>query len=274
VAGDGVRRKRKKGSAVKAGAAATVARKPRAAQLDVLAALVVPDVVTRKARSQEAALPTAARQVHARLRADIVAGTLRPGERLRINELTTRYNSGAIPLREALNRLTGEDLVVHSEQRGFAVAPISLEGLKDLTRARSMISEIAMREAVKNGDAAWEERVVVAYHRVSKVPRYNSTEPPVPNPEYDRLHREFHSTLLSGCNSRLLVQVSEALFDHAERYLNLSRKVAVVAREDEHAQIMRAALDRKVDEAVDLIKRHVQLTCEIVLAHAARIADS
>jgi GntR family carbon starvation induced transcriptional regulator len=211
--------------------------------------------------------PTAAALAYGKLRGDILRGVLVPLERLRVNDTSERYGCGAIPMREALNRLAAEHLVVHSEQRGFAVAPISAEGLRDLTKARGMLMEVAMRHAVLNGDAAWEERVLVAYHRLSKVPRYLSLEPRRPNPAYDGPHREFHSALVSGCGSQWMVSLCERLFDHAERYRNLSRKLLVAPREDEHKQIVDAALGRRLEESIALSKRHVEVTAEIILQH-------
>jgi GntR family carbon starvation induced transcriptional regulator len=212
--------------------------------------------------------PTAAGLSYGRLRADILSGALLPSERLRVSDISERYACGAIPTREALNRLTAEGLVIYSEQRGFAVAPISRADLVDLAKARSMAIEIAMREALLHGDAAWEERVLLSYHRLSKVPRYLSLEPPTPNPAYDGPHREFHSALVSGCGSQRMVALCEGLFDHAERYRNLSRKLAVVPREDEHKLIVDAALARRLDEAIALSKRHVELTADIILSQA------
>lgn len=216
---------------------------------------------------KETAAPTAAALAYTRLRGDILRGVRVPLERLRVNDISERYGCGAIPMREALNRLAAEHLVVHSEQRGFAVAPISARDLRDLAKARSMLVEVAMREAVLNGDAAWEERVLLSYHRLSKVPRYLSLEPRVPNPAYDGPHREFHSALISGCGSQWAVSLCEQLFDHAERYRNLSRKLQVAAREDEHKKIVDAALARRLEECVRLSKRHVEITAEVILQH-------
>ena len=216
---------------------------------------------------KETAAPTAAALAYKKLRGDILRGVLEPRERLRVNDISERYGCGAIQTREALNRLAAEYLVIHSEQRGFAVAPISAQGLRDLTKARSMLVEVAMREALLNGDAAWEERVLLSHHRLSKVPRYLSLDPRTPNPAYDGPHREFHSALISGCGSQWVVSLCERLFDHAERYRNLSRKLKVAPREDEHRKIVDAALARRLDETVALSKRHVEITAEIILQH-------
>ena len=94
-----------------------------------------------------------------------------------------------------------------------------------------------------------------------------SLEPRTPNPAYDDPHRAFHSALISGCGSQWVVTLCERLFDHAERYRNLSRKLRVAPREDEHKKIVDAALARRLDETVALSKRHVEITAEIILQH-------
>src|SRR5690606_2674715 len=54
---------------------------------------------------------TVASQLYQRLRADILLGELEPGSKLRLSALAQQYDAGAIPLREALNRLSAEQLV-------------------------------------------------------------------------------------------------------------------------------------------------------------------
>ncbi|MFL9950346.1 FCD domain-containing protein [Paraburkholderia agricolaris] len=212
----------------------------------------------------EVSSQTTASAIHARLRHDILRGVLKPGERLRVHDVAQRYGGGTIPTREALSRLSAELLVIYLDQRGFAVAPISQESLEDLTRARVWTAEAAVREAVRNGDAAWEERVVLAYHRLSKVPRYESEDPPVSNPLFDPLHREFHLQIFSGCGSQWMVDTCMRLFDHAERYRNLSRQAVVMPREHEHKELVDAVLGRSEEVAVASISDHFRLTARIV----------
>jgi DNA-binding GntR family transcriptional regulator len=49
----------------------------------------------------------------------------------------------------------------------------------------------------------------------------------------------------------------------------VSRKLAVAPREDEHREIVAAALDRRLEEAIALSKRHVELTAQIILEQPA-----
>ena len=69
--------------------------------------------------------------IYARILADIVDLKLRPDTTLRICELGERYNSSAIPVREALIRLAAEDLVEHCPHVGFRIRRIPLRELLD-----------------------------------------------------------------------------------------------------------------------------------------------
>lgn len=242
------------------------------------AAQRLPKHVTPAATAARTATRTAARtaigSAFERLRADILRGDLAPGEKLRIQDISRRYKSGAIPLREALNRLTAEALVVHSEQRGFAVAPISEEALEDLTRTRIWLNQIALRESLAHGDAAWEERLIIAYHRMTKEPRYLDAARQRINPAFDPAHRAFHLALISACGSAWLLQYCEQLFDHADRYRYLSRRIHVADRQNEHAAMLKAALKRDAEAAIKALTQHMQKTSNIVLKAGAAAPDA
>src|SRR6185295_6163930 len=68
---------------------------------------------------------TLTQQAYQRLRADILNGAFEPGKPLRLEALKERYNLSFSPLREALNRLQSERLVVASALRGFRMAELS-----------------------------------------------------------------------------------------------------------------------------------------------------
>ena len=57
--------------------------------------------------------------VYARLKDHIINYRFRPGEQLQITDLAEQLNMGKTPLREALTRLHGEELVISIPNRGF-----------------------------------------------------------------------------------------------------------------------------------------------------------
>ena len=222
------------------------------------------DTADRTMDSRPSTPTTLTSAVYERLRRDVLVGRLRPGEKLRIEALRATYEVGASPLREALNRLSAEGLVVQEDQRGFRVSPVSLDDLKELTRTRCWLNEIALRESIARGDTAWEERVVLTHHRLARTPVYSDASSKLDS-EWERRHREFHAALISACGSRWLTAFCESLFDQADRY----RYLSVYAHEHrdfvgEHRAIMEATLARNAESAVRLLIDHISKTAELV----------
>lgn len=209
---------------------------------------------------------TLASSVHARLRHDILLGVFRPGEKLAIDALCARYGIGATPLREALNRLSAEELVVRADQRGFRVAPVSLTDLEELTKTLCWIGDLALRESIRHGDAAWEEAIVLAAHRLSRVPREGAEGYSSFNPEWETLHRAFHLALIAACGSHWLVDFYAMLLDRNTRYRYLAFADASVPRdaEAEHRKIVAAVLARDADRAVAAADAHMRRTSDTV----------
>src|SRR4249919_783219 len=103
------------------------------------------------------------------LRQDLLTGTHMPDTKLKVDELRARYGYSSSPLREALNRLTQEGLVVVDQRRGFRVASMSAEDFADITRLRLMVDIKALKESIELGDDEWEVRSVSAFYRLQKV---------------------------------------------------------------------------------------------------------
>jgi DNA-binding GntR family transcriptional regulator len=213
-------------------------------------------------------ISTQASTVYDRLQADILSGELKPGKKLRLKELIDIYDTGNSPLREALNRLSANGMVVREENRGFRVPPASTEELNELTRTRCWLEEIALRESIANGDVAWEERIVLAYHWLSRAAQSTDADARHTSPEWEEHHREFHMALISACNSRILIDFCSQLQKRTFRYRNLAEVVAYRDRHEleEHRELQEAALNRDVESAVKLLAKHYTVTSEIVLS--------
>ena len=218
---------------------------------------------------------TLASSVYERLRGDILTGGLRPGAKLRAEFLRERYRVGNSPVREALNRLSADGLVVRQDQRGFYVATVSRADLSELIKTRCWLAEVAQRAAMAAGDDTWEEGIVVAFHRLSKTPRSAREDGYAFNPDWERLHRAFHMKLIAACGSRLLLGFCEQLDDHADRYRQLAVRASFPKRNefDEHRAIMEATIGRQADEAVALLASHYRRTGEIILESDFNLPD-
>jgi len=198
------------------------------------------------------------------LRRDIIEGRLAPGEKLRVEHLKDDYGVGAGTLREALSLLISDALVVSQGQRGFRVAPVSLEDFEDITRTRVMLECDALRQSIAKGDDAWEGDLLAAFHRLTKAEekRIGTDD----REEWEERNRIFHEVLISACPSRWLKHFIAILYQQAERYRRLSLYLKPIPRDvhQEHEALLHAAMARDTDKATALLGEHITLTFRCV----------
>lgn len=199
------------------------------------------------------------------LREDIVSGALSPGQKLKIEMLKARYNLSVGPLREAMTRLAAEHLIEQEGQRGFRVAPITASDAREIGEMRLLVEAEALRQSIPNGDTQWEERIITTFFRLEQIETGDNFDTDI-MVTWEQLNQAFHDALVGGCKSKWLLRTRETMFRHHERYRRLSRIKTKVTRDihAEHKALMRAALDRDVDEAVRIIQIHVEKTTRAV----------
>jgi GntR family carbon starvation induced transcriptional regulator len=215
-------------------------------------------------RDRESSRSTLTASVYGQLRSDVVSGRLQPGAKLSAQSLRKRFNTGGSPVREALNRLLSEGFVALEEQKGFRVAPISREELAELLDARILIDGTAIAESVRRFERAWEEGLVLALHHLSRTARGTTDE--FGESPWDARHKAFHLALVAGCGSRWMRQMSEQLFDAAERYRLVALPWIPERNElDEHRALVEACLARKANLALELLKSHYGQTVDAIV---------
>lgn len=203
-----------------------------------------------------------------RLRADILSARLAPGTKLLIRFLTSHYQIGVSPLRDALAQLAGDGLVILESQRGFRVAPVSRDDLRDVADARKRIELAALEMSIKRGDDAWRKRVRAAYASFCQVKQKVGDSNPITE-DWEQRHRTFHLVLLSACSSPTLLHFCAQLHDRFDRYrrLALPSRSYMGAVGDDHEVFMEAALAGRQEEAIALLARHIDDTAALVEEH-------
>lgn len=212
---------------------------------------------------------TLAEAAYFNLRNDILHGRLIPGQALRLEFLKAQYGLSFSPLREALNRLHAERLVVNDPPRGFTVAPVSPEGMQDVMSVRILIESEALRLSIEKGGDDWETDLVAAFHRLDlQSRRMKEAEGGFADDalmQFETRHHEFHRALLAACGSPRLLALFEQLYAETQRYRlpSFRGEGPTASGRDlsaEHSHIMEAALARQADRAVRLLQAHYSRT--------------
>src|SRR5947209_11845204 len=77
--------------------------------------------------------------IYRRVRADIVYGRLAPGQKLPLDRMRDAYGSAVSTLREIFNGLASEGLIRAEGARGFQVASISPDNLREVAAMRQLL---------------------------------------------------------------------------------------------------------------------------------------
>jgi DNA-binding GntR family transcriptional regulator len=201
------------------------------------------------------------------LRAELLACRRTPGERLKIDELSKNLSVSPGAVREALSRLTSEGFVTAVPQRGFRVAPVSVDELHDLTSVRIEIEALCLERALTVGDLGWQSRVVGAHHRLVHTPKVEPRNRKRVSDKWIAAHSEYHAALVAGCDSPWLLKIRELLFNQAERFRRHEVAFTNGGRDIEHGhdEILAAAVARDASRARKLLTQHLTASTRIFL---------
>lgn len=207
-------------------------------------------------------------EAFARIRAEILACRLSPGQKLVIADLCQQLGFSLGAVREALARLTSEGLVEAEPRKGFRVAPITEAELKDITDVRSKIESLCLENAIRNGDVKWEAGIVSTLFELSRTSLQAAEDPASVSEVWADTHRRFHEALVSACDSPWLLRLREILFVQSERYRRVSVPLDRAGRDlhGEHKEIADAAIARDAERAMAAMRDHLQKTTRILIA--------
>ena len=212
---------------------------------------------------------TVGASIYQRLRSDIIMGRLRPGQRLRLEQLKDDYGAGSSSLREALSRLTADGFVLAEGQRGFEVAPISASGLHEIAGLRLLIEEHALARSFASGTLNWEAQVIAAHHRLDTYEERLESGDMSGITAWRQSDSRFHQALISACGSKVLMQAHAEVFDKYLRYQMIALAFRPAASRPEHQALKEAAMARDTDRAVHLLRHHIKAGVAQALALGA-----
>ena len=201
---------------------------------------------------------TIGESVYRRIRSDIIFGVIPPGQKLRLEKVSASYGTSISTLRELLNRMCSEGLIVAEGQRGFEVARVSAEDFKQVAALRLLLENHALEQSFAAGDLNWEGRVVSAHHKLAVMEKL-MLRGQRKNPElWKHCDWDFHHALISACGSDVLLSTHALIYDRYLRY----QMIAVVFRGEiaarEHQALLESALKRDWKRAQTIMISHIQ----------------
>ena len=148
-------------------------------------------------------------QVAAEIRRSIIDSTLAPGEILSLRPLAEQLGVSFIPVREALQQLESQGLVVTERSRSARVAPLDPDELHSIYRLRLQIEpDLCARAVGLRTSTTRLEQLLTEFG-----------DPGLSLDQRHAVHSDFHLELMSPAASTWDLRVLSMLWDNAQRYI-------------------------------------------------------
>jgi DNA-binding GntR family transcriptional regulator len=148
-----------------------------------------------------------------RIRDMIVGGQLKPGDRLRQDELAETFGVSTMPIREALRQLQAEGLVAFQARRGAAVASLSVSEYEEIYRIREELEILACRWVAEDFGRIPVDRLRTLFAQIEQAEAH-------PEDVYPRLElvRQFFFTIFGASEKEHLLRILSSLWDLSQQY--------------------------------------------------------
>lgn len=191
-------------------------------------------------------------QAYESIKRKIIYLELEPGVVIDELSLQKELKLGRTPIREALKRLEGEQLVTIIPRRGMFVSEISITDLYQIFELRVELETLAVRLAVQRGtDQHWQQMETIL-----NSPRWDELS----NIDLIEIDDACHRIIFQAAGNRFLEQTLNTYYTLSLRlwYFFLAKIGDMQAAVKEHRQIYEAICAGQADEAARLMKEHLQ----------------
>src|SRR5688572_6647440 len=190
--------------------------------------------------------------VYRTLRRAIMSCELGPGERLVIDELGRRLGVSAIPVREALQVLQSEGLVITVPHVGATVAPVSRDSIVDVFTVLEGLESVACRAAAERATSEDVEGLGSLIERMDRVVGAGNFE------GWPELNAEFHLRISAMTGLPMLQEMTARVLDRWNRVRRFFFAdvllLRVVKAQEEHRLMIDAFRHRNVERLVTLVR--------------------
>jgi len=183
----------------------------------------------------------------------ILDGRLRPGQKLAERDLTEQLNVSRTPLREALNRLAQEGLIISKPQRGHFVLAVDAKTVEDLYELREVLEAHAIELAlqrIKPEHLKDLDRVEVGLRAYDK--------DDVQGEEELRIGQRVHEIIAAAAQDSFLADTLLRLYDRLQMFIWIDAIYAdeAVKTRTEHRAIIDAIRKRDKKRLTSLASAH------------------
>lgn len=180
----------------------------------------------------------------------ILNGEIAPGQLITIQYLADAFGISAMPVREALQRLTAARVLTVISSRSIGIPRLTGERLQDLRRVRLEVESLAAVWATPNIGEEEIAELQLSVAAMEEAARIGD------NKQYLRGNRAFHFTIYQAARSDALLAIIETLWLQISPYFHLLHASGNYFKANEQHELMLSAMRDRDAAAVSLAVRN------------------
>jgi DNA-binding GntR family transcriptional regulator len=192
----------------------------------------------------------------------ILLGEYQPDERLVLKDLSKSLSLSAIPLRESLNNLEKDGLVIQTPHQGFRVAPLSVNEFEELLAIRLSLELTALPHTIRN---ITDEQILHLASLTEEMFSYwekykNSPATLNIKKEFMTMNKELHIGMASASKLIHLPGMLARIFDLSHRYMNIMEHIVGIGEVDvrEHVEMVNLIKEKNEEKLKKLLESHYE----------------
>ena len=205
--------------------------------------------------------PQLSDEASSHIRGLIMSGELRPGASVRPETIGAALGISTTPAREALQALRVEGFLELVPRRGFQVAPLTGEDIRDLFQVQALIGgELASRAAANATDSEAAELAALHHELIAAASRN----------DHDLLEEKnhaFHREINLMADSRKIIWVLSLMTRYVPRKFYSSIPGWPQATVDDHGEILEGIRSRDPEASRRAMQQHIVHAGELLAAH-------
>lgn len=213
-------------------------------------------------------LPSLAEIAYRQVRDAILSGAFSAGQPLGQEEIAGRIGTSRVPLREALQRLEAEGLVMLRPRRGYIVTSLDPNEIRDIFDIRMMLEERAGYLATLKATPQDVAEVEQYLHAMDGISVTNAEDAAL----FAQRNRAFHDRIYATSGRTQLCRLMAILRTNVERYIRIGAQIAgnLERVRDDHYKIFSAYKSGDAQLAGRLCREHCAATCDRLIARLAQ----
>jgi DNA-binding GntR family transcriptional regulator len=190
-------------------------------------------------------------QIYELLRDRILSGELAGGARILQSALSEEMGISRIPVRDALQRLESDGLIVGDEIGRYTVVPFSVEDAEEIYAIRRRLEPFAIEMAAARMSEATLAELKALQAELTKAARERDLK------RYTALNVSFHVAIYEASGMKRLVRMIRGLWRGVPQLTPIVLEGRITRSQREHDEIMKRLIARDGEGAARALERHI-----------------